>query len=62
MRRYERALTEQDTDMDNFYSIIDRSRTLLDSNDWWTLHKDEMKAFEGNPESKQEEAGVTSEA
>jgi len=36
-RRYERALSEHDPDKDNFYSIIDRSRTLLDSNDWWTV-------------------------
>lgn len=35
--RYERALSEHDPDKDNFYSIIDRSRTLLDSNDWWTV-------------------------
>jgi len=44
--RYERAISEQDPENDNFYSIIDRSRELLDSNDWWTVNEKEIKELE----------------
>jgi len=46
MFRYERAISEHDPEKDNFYSIIDRSRELLDSNDWWTVNEKEIKELE----------------
>ena len=44
-------MSEHDPDQDNFYSIIDRSRELLDSNDWWTVNQKDAEEFELKKES-----------
>lgn len=62
MLRYERTLSEHDPDMDNFYSIIDRSRTLLNSNDWWDVNQNELSALEGKPAPEHEGLAINSEA
>lgn len=40
----EKKLSEHDPEKDNFYSVIETARGLLDSNDWWVSneHKDQQ--------------------
>ncbi len=36
----EHALSELDTDKDNFYSIIETAKDLIQQNDWWVVEKE----------------------
>lgn len=40
--RFEKKLSDDHPDKDNFFSIIESSRDLLTNNDWWQL-KEEQK-------------------
>ena len=37
--RFEKFISEKDTENDNFYSIIDLARDILPNNDWWTSNE-----------------------
>jgi hypothetical protein len=43
--RFEKFLSEKDTEFDNFYSVIDKAKDLIKDNEWWTL-KEENKGLE----------------
>lgn len=40
--KYERNLVEISADQDNFYSVIDRARTLISDNDWWITEESNL--------------------
>lgn len=40
--RFEKKISDDHPDKDNFFSIIESSRDLLTNNDWWQL-KEEHK-------------------
>ena len=41
--KYERNLVDMSGDEDNFYSVIDRARSLISDNDWWVMEDDGLK-------------------
>ncbi len=36
--RAEAVITEMDPDKDNFYSIIESAKDLIQDNDWWVVN------------------------
>ena len=39
--KYEKIMSEQNKDEDNFYNVIDKARGLLKDNTWWTVDNGE---------------------
>jgi hypothetical protein len=38
--KFEKKLSNLDTEKDNFYSIIEASKDILKDNNWWILYDD----------------------
>jgi hypothetical protein len=49
----EKKMSEKDPDQDNFYSVIETAKGLLENNDWWVI-KD--KQSEENKVKHEEES------
>ena len=39
--KFEKRLTEQSDDQDNFYTIIEMAKDLIKDNDWWMAEEDD---------------------
>lgn len=44
--KFEKKLTEQSEDNDNFYSIIEMAKDLIKDNDWWQVDESELEKTE----------------
>ena len=40
--KYEKKISDISDDKDNFFSIIETSKELIKSNDWWTINEIEL--------------------
>jgi len=54
--KFEKNISEHDPEKDNFYSIIDMSRDILKSNDWWTVNEKEFAEMKKKSPKELEEA------
>lgn len=41
--RFEKRMSEEQENKDNFFSIIESAKTLLKSNDWWVVEGEKGK-------------------
>ena len=48
--RTEKRISEKDPEKDNFYSIIETAKSLIENNNWWIVNKlDKEKEKLENP-------------
>ena len=50
--KFEKNISAKDPDRDNFYSVIEDSKDILDGTDWWTVNEEELKQAKKCAEEK----------
>jgi len=45
--KFEKFISEKDPDRDNFYSVIEDSKDLLDGENWWKVNEEELNKYKG---------------